>query len=383
MDPKRILFVSSMRRYGGGERWMLDTAAGLRDRGHDARLVARPGSVLAARASVRRIPLISMELRGDVDPVAMTQLAAHIRRFQPNAVCPNLDNDIRLAAAAIRTSRALRPRPARARLIPRRGSGMPLRAKRRYRLLYVFDVDRMIVNSEATKRSMLRDAPWFPEQKARVVYNGIDTAPYAALIPQRDALRRKLRATIGAPADAPVVVLVGELDERKQQRAVIEAVPQVLERFPAARVVFVGEGPDRPVIEKAIRERGLESSVTLLGFRSEIPEILVGADALVLPSRVEGFGYVLVEAMAAGIPTIASNISSIPEVVEDGVTGILHPVGDSGAIASAIQFVIANPEAARAMGDAGARVVALKFSYARMLDELENMFFVDNQQEAV
>jgi glycosyltransferase involved in cell wall biosynthesis len=375
MEPKRILFVSSLRRYGGGERWMLDAAAGLRERGHDVRLVARPGSVLAARAPVRRIPLISVEMRGDVDPLAIAQLATVVRRFQPHVVCPNRDREIRLTAAAIRASRALPPRPARPRLIPRRGSGFPLKDKRRYRLVYLFDVDRVIVNSEATKRSMLRDAPWFTTDRAIVVYNGIDTDAYAALTARRDELRRKLRAAVGAPADAPIIALVGELDERKQQRVVIEAAPHVLQEFPAARILFVGDGEDRAVLEAAIRERGLDSSILMLGFRADVPEILAGSDVLILPSRVEGFGYVLVEAMAVGIPTIASNVSSIPEIVEDGVTGILHPVGDSGAIANAIRFVLANPEAARAMGDAGARVAQEKFALARMLDDVERVFF--------
>ena len=72
MQPKRIVFVSSLRRYGGGERWMLDTASGLRARGHDARLIARPGSVLATRAPARGIPLTELEMRGDVAPIAVT-----------------------------------------------------------------------------------------------------------------------------------------------------------------------------------------------------------------------------------------------------------------------------------------------------------------------
>jgi glycosyltransferase involved in cell wall biosynthesis len=100
----------------------------------------------------------------------------------------------------------------------------------------------------------------------------------------------------------------------------------------------------------------------------------MGSDALLLPSRVEGFGYVLVEAMAAGIPCIASNASSIPEIVEDGVTGILHAVGDSGAISEAIVDLLSNPERARAMGEAGARVAREKFTISRMLDQVEEVF---------
>lgn len=354
---------------------MLDTAAGLRERGHDARLAARPGSVLAANAPARGIPLFTIEMRGDVDPIAITHFAGILRRFQPQVVCPNLDREIRIAAASIRASRALRPRPVRPRLIPRRGSEFPLKDKRHYRLVYLFDIHKVIVNSEATKHTMVKDAPWFPNDKAGVIYNGIDTTPYTQLGLQRAALRVKLRTAIGAPADAPVVALVGELNERKQHRVVVEAMPHVLEKFPAARVVFVGDGDDRAALEAIVKERGLQDAIFFTGFRADVPEIMTGCDAVLLPSRVEGFGYVLVEAMAAGIPCIASNASSIPEIVEDGVTGILHAVGDSGALASAIVDLLSNPERARAMGEAGARVAREKFSLTRMLDQVEEVFF--------
>jgi len=354
---------------------MLDTAAGLRERGHDARLVARPGSVLAANAPARRIPLFTVEMRGDVDPIAIAQFATLLRRFQPHVVCPNLDREIRITAAAIRAARAIPPRPVRPRLIPRRGSEFPLKDKRHYRIVYLFDVDRVIVNSEATKRTMVKDTPWFPSEKAIVIYNGIDPAPYEKLAAQRDEARARLRASLGIPADAPVVSLVGELNERKQQRVVIEATPHVLANFPETRVLFVGDGDDRAALEAAIRERGLEKSILILGFRSDIPEILTASDALLLPSRVEGFGYVLVEAMAAGIPCIASNVSSIPEIVADGNSGILHAVGDSGAVANAILSMLSHPDLARAMGEAGARIAREKFTFTRMLDQVEQVFF--------
>jgi glycosyltransferase involved in cell wall biosynthesis len=354
---------------------MLDTAAGLRARGHDARLVARPGSVLATGAPARGIPLNEIDIRNDVDPLAVAQLVALIRRMQPHAVVPNRDREIRLCAAAIRAARALPPRPLRPRLVPRRGSEFPLKDKRHYRIVYTVEVDRVIVNSQATLRNMMRDAPWFKESKAVVIYNGIDADPYAALAARREEMRKKLRTAIGAPLDAPVFPLVGELHERKQQRAVIEAMPQVLSAYPTARVVFVGDGEDRAMLEQAIQTRHLGDSVTILGFRSDVPEILAGSDALLLPSRVEGFGYVLIEAMAVGIPCIASRVSSIPEIVRDGESGILHPVGDTGAIASAMRRVIAEPDMTRSMGEAGARIVREHFRLSDMLDRVEDVLF--------
>ncbi len=354
---------------------MLDTAAGLRARGHDARLVAVPGSVLAARAPARGIPLTEVAMRGDADAIAVGQLTALIRRMQPHVVVPNRDREIRFCAAARHAARALSRRGPRPRLIPRRGSEFPLKDKRRYRIVYTQEVDRVIVNSEATRRTMMRDAPWFKESKAVVVYNGIDVAPYAALAARREEMRARLRRTIAAPENAPVFTLIGELHERKQHRVVIEAWPQVLEHFPEARVLFVGEGEERENIERVVGERGLGASVLIMGFRSDVPEILAGSDGLLLPSRVEGFGYVLVEAMASGIPCIASRVSSIPEIVVDGVTGILHPVGDTGAIEDAVRAILSDPAAAHAMGEAGARVASEKFTLERMLDRVEEVLF--------
>ncbi len=370
-----MLFVSSLRRYGGGERWMLDTAAGLRARGHDARLVAIPGSVLATGAPARGIPLTEIAMRGDVDAIAVTQLAALIRRTQPHAVVPNRDREIRLCAAAIRAARALPPRPPRPRHVPRRGSEFPLKDKRHYRIVYTVEVDRVIVNSQATLRNMMRDAPWFKESKAVVIYNGIDFAPYEAIALRRQEMRAKLRAAIGAPADAPVFALVGELHERKQQRTVIETMPHVLAAAPEARVLFVGDGEDRAELEAAVTERGLDDAIRFLGFRSDVPEILAGSDALLLPSRTEGFGYVLVEAMAVGIPCIASRASSIPEIVRDGETGILHAVGDTGAIAAAIGRIVSEPDLARRMGEAGSKLAHEKFTLDQMLDRVEEVLF--------
>ncbi|HEX5132120.1 MAG TPA: glycosyltransferase family 4 protein [Candidatus Krumholzibacteria bacterium] len=375
MDSKRVLFVSSLRRFGGGERWMLDTASGLRARGHDVRLVAAPGSVLAARAPARGIPLTEIPIRGDVDAIAVAQLTALVRRNQPHVVVPILEREIRLCAAAIRAARALGPRRLRPRLVPRRGSEFPLKDKRRYRLVYALEVERVIVNSEATRRNMMRDAPWFPESKAVVVYNGIDAEPYLAAAARRDELRARLRSTIGVPGDAPVFTLVGELHERKQHRVIIEAWPHVLERFPGAVALFVGDGADREQLEGVIAARGLGESIRLLGFHSDVADILAGSDALLLPSRVEGFGYVLVEAMAVGIPCIASNVSSIPEIVRDGETGILHPVGDTGAIVAAIDRVLSDPAGAAAMGQAGSRVALDTFTLSHMLDQVEHVLF--------
>ncbi|MBI4719776.1 MAG: glycosyltransferase family 4 protein [Chitinivibrionia bacterium] len=180
---------------------------------------------------------------------------------------------------------------------------------------------------------------------------------------------------MGVPEDAAIVTLAGELTERKGHRFIIEAAADVLRSFPGARFVFAGEGSARSELEESLDKKGLGGFFHLLGFRDDIPSILTASDVLVLPSSVEGFGYVLAEAMAASIPVVATRSSSIPEVVEDGVTGLLHEYGKTDEIAAHLARLLGDEALARTMGDAGLRRAREHFHLDRMIDSLEALFF--------
>ncbi|NIM18780.1 MAG: glycosyltransferase [Candidatus Latescibacteria bacterium] len=376
-----VMFVSSIVRYGGGERWMIDAAEGLKRKGHRVLLVSRPGSVLHEKARQVNIECRTVEMRGDLDPFAIANLTRLIRSFDPDIVCPNLDREIRLCALSILAAGRLRgaktlQRGGGIKLIPRRGSEFPLKNKFHYRFFYTRFVHKIIANSRATKETMLSLTPWFPRCKVAVVYNGIDVAVYDRLRNSKTIIKERLRSFLGLANDTTLITLVGELNERKGHRFVIEAADRVLNSHPNVRFLFVGEGDARKEIERMLEERQLHRYYFLLGFRNDISEILTASDILVLPSRVEGFGYVLVEAMAAGIPIVASCASSIPEIVEEGKTGFLHEVGDSAGIADGICRLVADEKLAEAMGEAGFVRVKEQFTLEKMLDQLERVFFL-------
>ncbi|MFH1754964.1 MAG: glycosyltransferase [Candidatus Latescibacterota bacterium] len=375
---RKIMFVSSIMRYGGGERWMLDAALGMQGRGHRVRLVSRPGSVLGDTAKAAGIDCATVEMRGDLDPAAICRLTGLVRSFRPDAVIPNLDREIRLCGLAIffagrRQQWRARPRKRGTRLIPRRGSEFPLKNNSHYRFFYTHFVHSVIANSHATQRTMLSATPWFARDRVHVIHNGIDLQKHDRLRDAAQTIRREIRDSLNIPHDVPVVALIGELNERKGQQHVIEASDRILSEYPAARIIFVGEGDAKESLERTLSEKNLRDNFLLTGFRDDIPEILCASDMLILPSRVEGFGYVLIEAMAAGLPVVASRISSMPEIVVDEETGFLHEVANIDQIGECICRLIGDRDLSSKMGAAGRARVESEFNLDVMLDRLEEV----------
>ena len=182
-----------------------------------------------------------------------------------------------------------------------------------------------------------------------VIHNGI------AL----DRPRRPSRSAAG-----PVTLLsVGRLRAPKDFRTLLHAMA-ALDRG-TARLRIAGDGPDRAELEHEIARLGLGSVVELLGTRDDVDELLAGADVFVLSSASEGLPMSVLEAMAAGLPVVASAVGGVPELVRDGETGALVPPGDSAALASALRTIVADPALRERLGEAGRRRAEQEFSLAR------------------
>ena len=151
---------------------------------------------------------------------------------------------------------------------------------------------------------------------------------------------------------------------------------QVIKNVPQARLVIVGHDDQGMAgrLEQEISDQGLDGLVTLAGFREEIPDIMAAFDLFVLPSLWEGFGMVLLEAMAEGRATAASRVGSIPEVVLDDQTGILVPPGDEAALARVITHLLKEPETRAALGRAGQERMEKVFSKQAMIRGTEAVY---------
>ena len=173
------------------------------------------------------------------------------------------------------------------------------------------------------------------------------------------AARRPRVSPPASPPASPIVLCVARMYPRKRVADLLRAAAIMRGRVPGIQVRIVGRGPEWPAVSRLHTELGLADSVTLLGDvgRERLAEEYVNATVFCLPSVQEGFGIVFLEAMAAELPVVACRVAAIPEVVQDGVTGLLVPPRDPAALAAEIERLIADPELARRLGRDGRRRV--------------------------
>lgn len=190
--------------------------------------------------------------------------------------------------------------------------------------------------------------------------NGVDVDRYVAAEPSSD-----LRQQLAMRDDELLVVCVAKLHEQKGHRHLIGALGRMAGAGGSVRVALLGDGPLRRDLEKAAAEAGHAGRVHFLGNRADIPAVLAAADAFVLPSLWEGLPMALLEAMAAGLPVVATSVSGTRQVVEDGRTGVLVPPGDEAALATALSRVAGDAELRRRLGAAGREHVQAEYSVSR------------------
>lgn len=206
-------------------------------------------------------------------------------------------------------------------------------------------------------------------EKVETLYSGIDFRGF-------DRFRRNngIRQELGIPPRAPVIGFVGRLSKQKAPENLVSAAGRILERFPGARFLLLGEGPMRKSLEEQIREKSLEEKVLLLGEREDVPRILPEFDVFVLPSRWEGVGRALTEAMYQGLPVVASCVNGVPELVEDGVTGILVPPDEVVLFSQAIVAILEDKVLARQLGRKSREKVKKMMNGETMVKEIERIY---------
>lgn len=235
-----------------------------------------------------------------------------------------------------------------------------------YRLLYRFSarwVNGYIAVSDDVKNAILQYTGPL-RGKLSVILNGVDVDRY-----QMPVDRTRIRQALGLADNARLAAVVATFKEQKGHRFLIDTLPEILLRFPDLHILFIGEGELGNQLKAQTASLGLQKHIHFLGFRNDIPELLRASDYFVLPSLWEGLPMALIEAMASGLPVIATEVSGTREVMIGGQTGLLVPPGDAGRLKDALICLLSDPAQARSMGAAGHRRIVEQFSAAKQAHE--------------
>jgi L-malate glycosyltransferase len=205
--------------------------------------------------------------------------------------------------------------------------------------------------------------------KIRVVPNGVDIATIDAARPGAE-----VRRELGLPQGVPIIGLVGRLDHwGKGHKELFEAMAGLKERYPI-HALIIGGGRRRKEVRALAASLGLADIVHFLGHRRDVPDLLNAMDIFILPSYSEGVSLALLEAMAAGLPVIASEVGGNPEVVTDGETGLIIPSRDAGALAQALERLLTDPAWGKAMGENARSHVVANYSLERLGREINGIY---------
>lgn len=238
-------------------------------------------------------------------------------------------------------------------------------------------VDDYIAVSEANAQYLV-EVKKLPIHKVVVIPNGCDVSRFD---PNRSA-SLKLKRKLGFDGADPVLVVGGRLEPQKGHSVLIRALPLVLDHFPNAKLVCVGDGSLRGELEVMMRENGLEDSVRFVGYQSTIADWLALADIVVLPSFFEGMPLIALEALAAARPLVATATDGTIEVVIDGETGLTTTPGDPLGLATAILRILRDPALGRRLAAAGRARVLAHFSMAGQVQSTQDLYIRAWQESA-
>ena len=228
--------------------------------------------------------------------------------------------------------------------------------------------DRILAVSQAVKESVVRCDRISPE-KIEVLYNGIDPSKFKGDFKDSGA-----RQQFGVKPENFLIGVVARLEEQKGHMILFGALKRLIPDFPQIKVLVVGDGTLRPVLEAQVTEMGLSEQVLFVGTRKDIPAILAALDLFILPSLWEGFSLAILEALAMGTPVIATAVGGASEVIRSGHDGLLIPPGEESSLVAAVREAILDPRKYGEMGRKGKETVGRRFTVAHHLTRLQDLY---------
>jgi glycosyltransferase involved in cell wall biosynthesis len=347
----KVLHVEAGMYLYGGARQVAYLLQGLSQHGVETVLVCPRGSAIAHEMQGWSGRVHEIPMRGDLDLGLIWRLRRIIRQERPDIVHLHSRRGADLLGGIV--ARAAGVKTVLTRRVDNPESGFMTCWK--YRLY-----DRVITISEGIRQVLLAEG--VDPELLVCVRSAVSPDAYRATCDSA-----WFRQTFGLAGNETVLAVIAQLIPRKGHRVLLQALPGLFEEFPEMRVIFFGQGPLEDKLKRQVSEAGMGGRVTFAGFRTDLPQILPCLDLVVHPALMEGLGIALLQAAGAGVPIVAVNAGGMPEVVRDGINGLLVPPGDSVALATAIRRLLSDRSLMQRMGAAGRVLVASEFSIDRMV----------------
>jgi glycosyltransferase involved in cell wall biosynthesis len=361
MRQWRILHTESSLGWGGQEVRVLAELEWMRSQGHWVALAAHPRSSIAREAQAARIPFHPLRTHKAMLPFEIIRLAAWLVWNRVEVVNTHSSNDGWLAGIAARL--ALRPVLIRSRHIevdyPNRFfSGLA------YRVL----PHHVVTTSQRIADRLVEELRVAPE-RVTAVSTGVDLTRFRVEI-------GTLRQQLGLPAHVALVGMISVLRSWKGHATFLDAAAIVLaSSTQPVHFVIAGDGPGREELEQKLARAPWKNHVTLLGHRTDVPQVLASLDLLVLPSLAhEGIPQIILQAQAMARAVVATTVGGIPEVIEDGVNGLLIPPRDPAALAEKIQLLLDHPDLRLRLGEAARRGIEKEHTLDAMGERLLRLY---------
>ncbi|MBN1678693.1 MAG: glycosyltransferase [Anaerolineae bacterium] len=370
MPSHRIVHLSKMTGIAGSERHLLVLLRGLRERGLDVQLWIlvepdRPVEAYVSQAEALDIPVRRFVIHRHIDPGLWRQLVNALRDEAPDIVHTHLFHADLYGITAARRARV--PYVVSSRHNDDRFRRQwPVRQLNRWLWR---QTNAGIAISEAIRQFCIH-IEGAPAGRIETIYYGLDPATVRAPA----GARAELGELLAVPADTLIVGSVCRLIEQKGLFYGLRGFAQIAERTPEAHYMIAGDGALRDSLEAEAAALGLAGRVHFLGWQPDPYVILAALDVLLAPSLWEGFGLVFLEAMALGVPVIATRMSAVPEVVIDGETGWLIPPRDADAVAAALMDALEHPADMRARGANGRRRLEEQFAPHTMIERTLDLY---------
>lgn len=347
----RILHLDEQRGWRGGEQQASYLIRGSVQRGHDVFIAGRWGSEFLTRNhEVTPAGVASLPFMGELDLYTAARLAHMVRHKAIDIFHAHTSHAHSIACLA----RGLAGMGA---VVVSRRVDFPPSNSAWSRWKYTWP-DRFVAVSG--RIAAVLEAASVPRDRIAVVHSAIDTSRFEV-----EALRR---AELGAPEDAFLIGNVAALVDHKDHVTLLRAMSLVVGELPRAHLAIAGAGPLRDRLVEICEEHGLTAHVHFLGYRQDVPRLMRTLDLFVMSSKEEGLGTSILDAMACRVPVVATAGGGIPEMVRDGVTGWLAPVGDHARLAEKILGVARDRPRAGAVADSAYDMVCREFHVDRMVE---------------